>query len=436
MSKSKENTTHNLFGSSGIRRIVDANMIQLMLETGLSVGSMYRSAIVGCDHRTSNEALKYAFIAGLLSAGCEAYDAGIAPTPTIAYAAKRFGIGAMITASHNPPDYNGVKLINPDGSSFNHAQRTRTEAYITGKSYATTSWKDMKKRIDYSGVIDNHVARILGDFSTGSKLKVAVDCRCGAASTVTPRLLQKLGCEVVCINCTHDGLFQPLEPTPQSLAQLCAMVVDRKADLGIANDGDGDRMVAVDDMGRVLSGDKLMAIFAQQMKINKLVTPVDTSMLVDELGIAVVRTRVGDTYVSEELIETGDFGGEQSGCWIFPSVSYCPDGIYASAKIVDMIKDHRLSDMADAIPYHPIIKGSIATDGISMEKLKSRLARLDHISMDHLDGIRLNIEDGWVLVRPSGTEPKIRITVETKTEVRTEQVYNIIIKTIDSCRTN
>ena len=426
----------SLFGSSGIRRIVDANMIRLMLETGLSAGGMYRTAIVGCDHRTSNEALKYAFIAGLLSTGCQAYDAGIAPTPTIAYAAKRFGIGAMITASHNPPQYNGVKLINPDGSSFNHAQREQIEAAIASKSCVTSSWEDMKKRIDYNGAIDKHIARILEDFNKGSNLNVVVDGRCGAASTVTPRLLRELGCEVICINCSPDGLFQHSEPTPQNLEQLRKTVLQQKADLGIASDGDGDRMVVVDDMGRVLSGDKLMTIFCRQMGIKKLVTPVDTSMLVDELGFEVIRTRVGDAYVSEELIKGGDFGAEQSGCWIFPSISYCTDGIYASAKIVDIVKDDRLSDLADAIPYHPIIKGGIPTDGISMEKVRDKLAGLDHVTMDNLDGIRLTLEDGWVLVRPSGTEPKMRVTVETRTEVRSKQVYDIIIKAIEGCRVN
>lgn len=436
MGKPNKATLHSLFGSSGIRKIVDINLIHLMLEAGFCVGSMYRTAIVGCDHRISNEALKYAFIAGLLSSGCEAYDAGIAPTPTIAYTAKRFGMGAMITASHNPPEYNGVKLINPDGSSFNHEQRIRIETAISGKSYAATSWKDMKKRIEYNGAIDSHIYRILDDFNKGSKLKVVVDCRCGAASAMTPRLLRELGCEVICLNCSHNGLFQYLEPTPQSLEQLSKTVLDQKADLGIANDGDGDRMVVVDDMGRVLSGDKLMAIFSQRMKIKKLVTPVDTSMLVDELGLEVTRTRVGDTYVSEELLKGGDFGGEQSGCWIFPSVSYCPDGIYASAKIVDIVNGCRLSEIANDIPYHPIIKGSIATDGISMERVRDNMERLDHISMETLDGIRLTFEDGWALVRPSGTEPKTRITVETKTEVRTKKVYDIIIKAIDSCRIN
>lgn len=434
MNVSQRDTANSLFGSSGIRRVADAGLIQLMLETGFCVGETDRS-IVGCDHRTSSDALKYAFIAGLTAAGCEAYDAGIAPTPTIAYAAREFNVGAMITASHNPPQYNGLKLVNPNGSSFNGEQRKRIETCIAMKTYGTASWKDMKKRVEHHGAVDNHIARILEDFGKGSELKVVVDCRCGAASAVTPRLLQEMGCEVISINCVHDGLFQYLEPTSESLQELSRTVLEHKADLGIANDGDGDRMVAVDDMGRIIPGDKIMAIFSQQMHVKKLVTALDTSMLIDELGLEVKRTRVGDAYVSEELVKGGDFGGEQSGCWIFPSVSFCPDGIYASAMIVDILKDKSLSQLADAVPEYPVIKTSLAGD-VSLEKVSDGLSRLDHISMEAIDGVRLTFKDGWALVRSSGTEPKVRITVESKTEAGVQELYDAVMKVINNCRTD
>ena len=432
MKASQRETANSLFGSSGIRRVADAGLIRLMLETGFCLGEADRS-IVGCDHRISSEALKYAFIAGLTAAGCEAYDAGIAPTPTIAYATREFNVGAIITASHNPPEYNGLKLVNPNGSSFNREQRKRIETHIAMKTYGTTSWKDMKKRVEHHDAVDNHIARILEDFGKGSELKVVVDCRCGAASAVTPRLLQEMGCEVISMNCVHDGLFQYLEPTSQSLQQLSRKVLEHKANLGIANDGDGDRMVVVDDMGRIIPGDKLMAIFSQQMHIKKLVTALDTSMLIDELGLEVKRTRVGDAYVSEELVKGGDFGGEQSGCWIFPTVSLCPDGIYASAMIIDILRDKRLSQLADAVPDYPIIKTSIAAD-IPLEKVSKGLSQLDHSSMEAIDGVRLTFKDGWALVRPSGTEPKMRITVESKTDDGVQKLYDTVMKVINDCR--
>jgi len=205
------------------------------------------------------------------------------------------------------------------------------------------------------------------------------------------------------------------------------------ADLGIAHDGDADRMMAVDDKGNFVPGDKLLVIFAQMLQAKEVVTTVDASMAIDEMGFTVTRTRVGDTYVSEELTKGGDFGGEPSGSWIFPDVSLCPDGIYAAALVAAIASQQKLSQLVDSIPSYPLLRGSISSNGIIVTKLESQLTAMKPLSVSTVDGIKLNFKDGWLLIRASGTEPKIRLTAEAKNKAQARQLYNSGIKAIKEC---
>ncbi|GAG12519.1 unnamed protein product, partial [marine sediment metagenome] len=210
-----------LFGTSGIRRIADKSLVELALKVGLAVGKVYGNVVVGCDTRTSSDAVKHSFISGLLAAGSKCRDAGVIPTPTLALAAKEFDAGAMITASHNPPEYNGIKLLNPDGSAFDSNQRKQIEDTISSESFSVASWSEIKSSGIHNGAIDKHIERILQDFPGDSKLKVMVDCGCGAASVITPHLLRRLGCEVVTLNCYPSGFFpHAIEPTEANLGDL------------------------------------------------------------------------------------------------------------------------------------------------------------------------------------------------------------------------
>jgi phosphoglucosamine mutase len=173
-----------LFGSSGIRNIVDREFLQLVFEVGLAVGDSYSSAVIGCDPRTSSDAVKYAFLSGLLYAGASASDAGLVPTPTLAYAARNFEAGAMVTASHNPPQYNGIKLVNPDGSAFDSAQRDKIERALSAKSFKASSWEKMAKCTTYAGAVEEHTERIIADFLGKLRIKVVVDC--GVCRHTTP----------------------------------------------------------------------------------------------------------------------------------------------------------------------------------------------------------------------------------------------------------
>lgn len=423
-----------LFGTSGIRRVVDKNLIQLALKVGLAVGTVYSSVVVGSDTRTSSDAMKHALISGLLAAGSRSGDAGVIPTPTLAFATREFDAGAMITASHNPPEYNGIKLLNPDGSAFDSRQRQQIEEMILDDFLSVALWDKIKSSSIYSRAVDRHIEYILQDFPGGLKLKVVLDCGCGAASVVTPYLLRKLGCEVATLNCCPSGFFpHPIEPTESNLGDLMRATREFSADLGIAHDGDGDRMMAVDDKGRFIPGDKLLALFAREVGAKEVVTTIDASMVIDKMGFSVTRTRVGDTYVSEEVKKGGDFGGEPSGCWVFPSISLCPDGIYAAARLVTMASRQKLSQLVDSVPHYPLLRGNISSEGVVMSKLEQRLIAMKPLSVSNIDGVKLNFEDGWLLIRASGTEPKIRVTAEAKGEARVRQLYNNGIRAIKEC---
>jgi len=408
-------------------------LVYLALQVGLAVGKLYGNVVVGSDTRTSSDALKHAVISGLLAAGSQCEDAGVVPTPTLGFVAREFDAGVMITASHNPPQYNGIKLLNPDGAGFDSAQQAQVEEALND-SPAVAPWDEIKSSDIYHGAVERHIERIIQDFPARFKVKVALDCGCGAASVITPHLLRKLGCEVVAINCYPSGFFpRGIEPTESNLENLITATRKSGAALGIAHDGDADRIMVVDDLGSFISGDKLLAIFARSVRAKEVVTTIDASMAIDEMGFNVRRTRIGDTCVSEGLKKGGDFGGEPSGSWIFPSVSLCPDGIYAAAQVVAIASQQSLSHMVDNIPSYPLLRGSISSEGIVMSGLELQLMAMEPLSVSNVDGVKLNFKDGWLLVRASGTEPKIRLTAEARSETRVHQLYDSGLKAIKDC---
>ena len=426
----------SIFGSSGVRDIPDRRFLQLALDIGLAIGEEYRSVIVGYDTRTSGDAVRSAFVSGLLSAGSRVYDAGVLPTPVLAYAARKFDAGAMITASHNPPEYNGIKLVNPDGSAFGAEQRAKIEERLFANSLATAPWEEMQSLKRHPRCVEDYMKRVCQDFSRRLKVKVVVDCGCGAASVVTPYLLRRLGCEVISLHCNPSGYFpRGIEPTLENLSTLVAVVKAVGADLGLAHDGDGDRLTVVDEKGDWVSGDKLLCLLALNCKAEKVVTTVDATLALDGLGLEVARVRVGDAFVSEAMKGGGDFGGEPSGTFIFPKVSYCPDGIYAAVKVAELACGGRLSAQLERIPSYPVIRGSFPSERGLMLDIAEKLVKDNSVSVSYEDGIRLTFEDGWLLVRPSGTEPRIRVTAEARTEARAQELYNLGAEAVAGCLT-
>ena len=423
-----------LFGTSGIRRLADRSLIELALKVGLAVGEVYGNVVVGCDTRTSSDTVKHAFISGVLAAGSRCSDAGVIPTPTLGLAARSFQAGAMITASHNPPEYNGIKLLNPDGSAFDADQRGQIEDMVINNSISVAPWSEMESSYIQNGAVEKHIEHILKDFPDELRLRVVVDCGCGAASVITPRLLKRLGCEVIAQNCYPTGFFpHAIEPMEDNLGDLMRATRELGADLGIAHDGDADRMMAVDKKGRFIPGDKLLVLFAQKVGAKEVVTTIDASMVIEDMGFNVTRTPVGDTYVSDELKRGGDFGGEPSGSWVFPHSSLCPDGIYAAAQLVTIASQEKLSRLVDDIPDYPLLRGNVLGEGMIMSDLERTLLNMEPLSVSNIDGLKLSFRDGWLLIRPSGTEPKVRVTAEAKDEARVRQLYDSGIKAIKEC---
>lgn len=423
-----------LFGSSGIRTVFSRQLLELAFRVGLAVGKKYPYVVVGMDSRTSGPAMKHAVCAGLLAAGATCADAGIAPTPTIALATSKFNAGVMITASHNPPEYNGVKLLNPDGSSFDTQQQQYIEEALGNLDQPAENWEGLKAGTTFPEAKENHINRIMPQVSIKPGLKVVVDAAGGAASEITPTLLGELGCEVIKINCSYNGRFpRPAEPVAANLKDLCSAVIETGAAVGIAHDGDADRMMAVDERGRFITGDNLLGLFIKATGAKDVVTTLDASMAVEEIATHIRRTRIGDTWVSEELRNGGDFGGETSGCWIFPEMSLCPDGIFAAARIAELAGNYRLSELVASLPAYPLVRGSCRSEGVKLEDVTNALMTLKPVSVENIDGTRLIFEDGWVLVRPSGTEPKIRLTSEARTETRAQSLYSTVIEILKSC---
>ncbi len=424
-----------LFGSSGIRGITNKEVtVDLALKVGLALGSSKKSAVIGRDPRIAGEMIEHALISGMVSAGCDVVRIGLVTTPTLAHATRNFDCGVMVTASHNPSEYVGIKLWNPDGMAFDSAQQEEIEELVAAGDPTHVEWNNIGNVTTNSNAVREHSEMIQNNVKQvkPSSLRVVLDCGCGAGGTITPYLLREMGCDIITLNAQTDGYFPARNPEPNdvNLGLLKKAVVEFGADLGIAQDGDADRMMAVDENGVFVTGDEMLAIFAgYECKAGgTLVVPVDTSMIVDDAlpDSSVVRTRVGDVYVAEEIKRTGaDFGGEPSGSWIFPQVSYCPDGIYAAARLIGIVQDTGLAELRQRLPQYPTKRGTVICDnerkGNVMNMVRSKMGMLGKVT--DIDGVRVEMDDGWLLVRPSGTEPKIRITAEARTGV--DELYEI-----------
>jgi phosphoglucosamine mutase len=270
--------------------------------------------------------------------------------------------------------------------------------------------------------------------------KVVVDCGNGASSTITPYLLRKMGCEVVTINGHPDGSFpgRGSEPTEENTKILAKVVVEMGATIGIAHDGDGDRTVAVDEKGNFADGDALMPLLCKLEGKTKVVVPINASMAVDHYleGVEVVRCRVGDVYVSETIKEiNADFGGEPSGTWVFPKISYCPDGILAAARLVQIAQERPLSEYLAEIPRFSVIRKRVdmplTIKEQAMKALGDGLKSKNPKEVSELDGFKAIYDKGWILLRPSGTEPKLKIVIEGDDDASAKELFDMAMEIVN-----
>ena len=443
------------FGTNGVRGIANKYITpQLAVDVAKSLGTYMGSKgtiAIGRDTRMSGEMLKSAAIAGALSAGLTVIDLGTAPVPAVQYYVRDHAdAGIMITASHNPREYNGIKLIAGDGSEFSREGENEVEKIYYSKQFASANWDrtgDLRTTNDANeyyiqGVIDHVDAQNIRE----KRLKVVADTGCGAGSLTLPFLLQRLGCEVITINAQLDGTFpwRNPEPTPDVLTELAEIVRTTGADMGVAQDGDADRAVFVDENGDFIDEEVLLAMMAKYILSRKkgvIVTPVSSSQrmadIAKEAGVELIWTAVGSINVARKMMETDAvFGGEGNGGLIFPEYQYCRDGGMACAKLLEIIAaGTTLSEFAKSVPIYFNSKTKTVCEDLkdTMERVTATVLK-GTAKVDTTDGVKIWYDDGWVLIRPSGTEPIVRIFAESKTKASAEELMLEGLELVEKCK--
>jgi len=378
--------------------------------------------------------LRSAAAAGLMAAGVNVLDVGMVPTPTAQFYVKTHKLagGVVITASHNPPQFNGIKCVDSDGTEMPRAKEEEIERVYFSRSFAARAWNEVGRMRAASGAVDEYLASVERNVDAAAirkaGLNAVLDCANGAGTATAPKLLADLNVRAVTLNGNPQGTFpgHPSEPVEENLADLKSMVKASGASLGIANDGDADRAIFVDDKGRYLPGDLSLAIVARAMVRENgggiVVTPVSSSKCVEDVvtaeGGEVVYTRVGAPVVSRRMMEVGAlFGGEENGGLIFPKHQHCRDAAMTAAKILEIVaKNGPLSALVDSVPSYCQDKRKLECPDARKEAVLSQL--VEHYSdlrVDTTDGVKIIHDDGWTLVRPSGTEPLFRVYSEART---------------------
>ena len=442
-----------LFGTNGVRGIVGELITpELVMKIGMAVGTMRPGTIaVGMDTRTSGPALINAMKAGLMATGCDVIDCGILPTPALQYIVmNRYDAGVVITASHNPGAYNGVKVIEKDGTEMDDDGSIEIEERVFSYNFDLKEWKDVGVVIPEGDLVQKYVKGVVSKVPTniGEGMKVVIDPGCGAAYRTTAEILQSIGCQVFTLNAYPDGNFPARDPEPsvEGLAPLADMVVGTGAAFGVAHDGDADRAVFIDDKGRFVEENKEFALIAEYMCSQRkgiLVTPVSTSRLIETVvspyGCTVDYTAVGSIYVARRmraLLAEGkpvSFGGEGNGGLIYPDHQFCRDGGMTAAMMVTLLtsKKQPLSSLVDALPPSIMLKHKFHT-GNAEKILAVVQEKFSSDSLNLVDGIRIDRKDAWALIRPSGTEPLVRLYVESPEQATAKAFEQEILSCISS----
>lgn len=448
-----ESDTPRLFGTNGVRGVVNTAGMdsEFALRLGLAIGTYMKGQVMmGTDARTSSEMLRSACAAGIMAAGCDILECGVLPTPTLQYAVKRNDVvgGVMITASHNPPEFNGVKCIDPDGTEMARENEEKIERIYHSKSFFRADWMDLGRSKSYESAVDEYVdgiiAQVDADAIRNADIRVALDCSNGPGSIVTPRILERLGVRYVTLNADMNGAFpgHNSEPTPDNVTDLVELVKSGEFDFGFVHDGDADRTIFVDDRGRYLYGDRSLALVSYHMCLeNKgglVVTSVGSSMCVEDAvrmaGGTIAYTKVGSPIVAREMIKQGGiFGGEENGGLIFPRLQYCRDGAMSGAKMLEIVARHgKLSEQMDKIPWYSQYKTKTECPDEKKEKVMASLASVaEGDRIDSTDGVKIFSGKSWVLVRPSGTEPIFRVFSEAESELKAAEIAQRYVAEIE-----
>ena len=437
-----------LFGSSGIRGLVNDEITsKLSQRVGQALASVNEGGciVVGRDVRLTGPMLENALLSGLSSGGADSLALGVVPTPVAAWMTRFSGsdAGVQISASHNPPQYNGLKLFNSVGVSLTREEQIKIEETIEKEDQISVDW-DCVGTVEQLDAIQPYVDEALGLLETSSDLRVACDLFNGATTVLAPMAFRELGIAAEFINAVGDGRFPSGNPEPDDVTLSCLgkFVKVRGLDMGFGFDGDGDRMMPLNSDGQVVSPDRVLAAYAgyavEKVGGGVVVTHVGASMSIDDVvhaaGGSVIRTPVGDSFITEAIVKHGAvFGGEPVGAWVMPEVHLCPDGVLAALKLLEALDDtdSSLDEFVAAVPEFPIRREKIEClnrlKPIVMKRIQEKydtvIKNVTDVTL--VDGIRFELENGWILVRPSGTEPIIRITVEGRRDEDVDELMEM-----------
>lgn len=432
---------------SGVRgRVGEALTPEIVARFAAAFGAYLREVgdgpapvvVLGRDTRTSGPLFARAVTAGLQSVGCDVVDVGIAPTPTTLMAIGHHGAGGgiVVTASHNPVEWNALKLASGEGMFLDADEAPRMHAYVSDREIPRAAWDGLGSYTVDDDAVDRHLEKLLQlpylDLKAlrERKFHVALDCVRGAGAVLLPRLLEELGCRVSGIHLEPDGRFpRAPEPVAANLGELATLVADRGADVGMATDPDADRLSLVGPAGRAIGEDYTLALAASLILRHRqgpLVTNLSTSRLLDDVaeagGVRLFRSPVGEINVARRMErEAAVVGGEGNGGVILPDVHHTRDAAVAAALILQQLLEtgRDLDALVADLPAYAIVKEKLPRSGGPLQPVYDSLERtLAADEADHQDGLRLSwaAERKWVHVRPSGTEPVLRIIAEAPSE--------------------
>jgi phosphomannomutase len=440
-------------GISGVRGVVgDSLTPELVARFAQAFGTYVGRGrvVIGRDPRTSGEMVRQAVVAGLASTGCRVTDLGIVPTPTIQLLVRQLGArgGIAITASHNPPEWNALKFVGADGLFLDEGRgRELLDVYHQG-GYVRARGADQPTPERLGDAVDRHLRAVIDRVgplqAVGRRPKVVIDPGGGAASVAAPRLARELGAEVSAIHTSADGRFpRPAEPVAENLAVLSAAVRAEGADVGFAEDMDGDRLAIVDETGRPI-GEELTLVLAAEQVLGRSPGPVVTNVVTTDAveamaarhGCPVFRTRVGEANVAEGLRAHGAVvGGEGNGGVIYPEANFARDSLVAMALVLHRLvgSGRTVSSLADEYARFNVVK---LQRRCPPEQARALLRRARSAwagrPLDLLDGVKVRLEAGWFGIRPSNTEPVVRVIAEAGTPEQARALAERVMADVSS----
>lgn len=446
-----------LFGTDGVRGLANTELTcELAMKIGRAAAMVLTEVthkrpqiVIGKDTRISSDMLEAALVAGICSVGADAVLIGVVPTPAVAFLIKKYGAdaGVMISASHNPAEYNGIKVFNSDGYKLSDALEDKIEAIVLDKKekphlkVGAAVGRVIRQKDAVHDYVNHLTATVKGHYDG---LRIAVDCANGSASATAPLLFSQLGVECEIINARPDGININANCGSTNLSHLSSFVRENACDMGVAFDGDADRCLAVDENGATIDGDKLIAILSNAMKQkdtlknNTVVVTVLSNFgffrFAEEYGINVATTQVGDRYVLEEMLRGGYvLGGEQSGHIILTEHSTTGDGQLTAILLLSILKHSgkKASQLAAIMDCYPQVMLNLKVTEQNKIKLDGDI-EVDKAVKKAEDELG---SEGRVIVRASGTEPLIRVMVEGKDKSTidrlAEDIAEVIRKRLD-----